>query len=370
MTKKENPETDINEFNAHHINRDIRILFICKKRNDSYGISFGLVNSCKFISSALKKYGIHSEVIQVIDNNCIEREVVKYKPTHVFIEALWVVPEKIYILVRKYSNIHWLVRLHSEIPFLANEGIAFEWIKKYILIAEYNPNFKISSNSKRIKESFCDCFGINVSYNPNIYFPEKYDSMRIIHSIHDKVQKNNKFIDIGCFGAIRPMKNQVMQALAAISFGHKNNRTIRFHINSSRVEQKGDCILKNIRNIFEDSKHQLVEWDWMSHEDFIALVRCMDIGMQVSMSESFNIVSADFVDNNIPVVGSPEISWLNFLFVADPTNMQQIASKLEMIALGKHIGMQKLNKIKLNNYNEESTEEWLNFLHVNKRDKF
>jgi len=45
----------------------------------------------------------------------------------------------------------------------------------------------------------------------------------------------------------------------------------------------------------------------MDHSDFISIVKSMDIGMQVSLSESFNIVAADFVSNGIPLVGSPDI---------------------------------------------------------------
>jgi len=45
----------------------------------------------------------------------------------------------------------------------------------------------------------------------------------------------------------------------------------------------------------------------MEHNDFIRVVKSMDIGMQVSLSESFNIVAADFVSNGVPLVGSPDI---------------------------------------------------------------
>ena len=61
-------------------------LFICKER--SYGVSYGLINSAQFVANFLNKNGVESHVITVIDNNDIDREVTKYKPTHVFIEAL------------------------------------------------------------------------------------------------------------------------------------------------------------------------------------------------------------------------------------------------------------------------------------------
>ena len=89
-----------------------KILFICKKRNTSYdptGISYGLLNSCRFVGEALEsEFGhlIDFNVVVVNDNNDIEREVVTHKPTHVIIEALWVVPSKFEILLAEYKHIH------------------------------------------------------------------------------------------------------------------------------------------------------------------------------------------------------------------------------------------------------------------------
>ena len=74
--------------------KNTRLLFICKLRSGFYGPSFGLINSCKFVANALAKYGIEAKVVTVVDNNSIDREIHQYKPTHVFIEALWVVPSK------------------------------------------------------------------------------------------------------------------------------------------------------------------------------------------------------------------------------------------------------------------------------------
>ena len=71
-----------------HANK--RILFILKRHN--YGPSYGLLNSCGYISEALRRNGIESKSVEVTDNNDIDREVSQYQPTHVIIEALWVVP--------------------------------------------------------------------------------------------------------------------------------------------------------------------------------------------------------------------------------------------------------------------------------------
>ena len=182
-----------------------KILFICKERNHSYGPSFGLINSCKFISNALKKHNIESKIVSVIDNNDIDREVNQYNPTHVFIEALWVVPSKFPVLFKLYPKIKWYVRIHSKIPFLAHEGMAIDWLKEYADLVDQNPNFNITANSFDIVDTMKYAYDINVKYFPNIYDPG-FDP--VIKEYKLKTIKSST-LNIGCFGAIRPMKNQL-----------------------------------------------------------------------------------------------------------------------------------------------------------------
>jgi hypothetical protein len=70
--------------------------------------------------------------VQVTDNNDIDREVTEYKPTHVIIEALWVIPEKFHVLRKLHPSVTWIARVHSELPFLANEGVAIDWMCNYV----------------------------------------------------------------------------------------------------------------------------------------------------------------------------------------------------------------------------------------------
>ena len=78
--------------------------------------------------------GFEAKVVVVNDNNDINREVFKYTPTHVFIEALWVVPSKFEVLIPLYPKIQWYVRLHSNTPFISSEGIAIDWLVKYLAL--------------------------------------------------------------------------------------------------------------------------------------------------------------------------------------------------------------------------------------------
>ena len=148
-----------------------KILFICKNRNAAYGPSFGLYNSCKFICNALEKQRIESKVVSVVDNNCIDKEVHDYKPTHVFIEAIWVVPSKFKELIPLHPIIKWYVRIHSKVPFIAHEGIAIQWLREYDELSKEHPTFHVSSNSYSVVETLRSAYNIKVKYHPNIYCP-------------------------------------------------------------------------------------------------------------------------------------------------------------------------------------------------------
>jgi hypothetical protein len=298
------------------------ILFILKKRQYQYNDnpaytelkSSGLFNSARFVHEMLLDAGYESNIVQVVDNNEIDRYVTLHDPSHVIIEALWVVPEKFEVLEKLHPNVKWIVRVHSEVPFLANEGIAMEWIFKYLAYK----NVYVSFNSYR---THCDMMDL-LHTTRLVYLPNYYP---VCHGAPVTTQKN-RVLDVGCFGAIRPMKNHVNQAIAAIAFARENRFKLNFHVNSERLESRGAPHLKNLRGIFDNmpDSYQLIEHGWMDHIDFIALVRQMDIGVQVSFSETFNIVSADFVANGIPMVTSNEIEFVAPFFQAVPTDVDDI----------------------------------------------
>jgi hypothetical protein len=331
-----------------------KILFICKQRPSIYGASYGLLNSCRFLCNALNELGTESKLVEVVDNNRIDREVNKFKPTHVFIEALWVVPEKFEILIPLHSKVQWHVRLHSNTPFIANEGVAMEWIKKYALLQKKYSQFHISPNSYRMMTDLQSSLGIQMIYSPNVYQPD----------LKPEIEKNIMpgVIQIGCFGAIRPLKNQLIQAMAAISFAENLGKILHFHMNNSRLEQNGDNVYKNLTALFDGSKHKLITHEWMSHEDFLKLIGQMDLGLQVSFSETFNIVAADFTHMNVPLIGSGEIDWLSSLYKSDTTYIDDIISHLWLAWYGKLVNLQYLNNWGLNRYNSNSKKVWKKYL--------
>ncbi len=336
----------------------VKILFLLKKRSN-YGPSFGLSCSCNFVKNALEKLGIESKIVEIIDGNGADKEIYEYKPTHIIFEAIFMTSGKINELINLYNkrgrDIQWFVRIHSDAAFISREGIAVSWLKEYWELSKKHCNFNISCNSKRIKEELELTLGIKSLYLPNIYCPPTYDSC-------STYEKYDNYLDIACMGATRELKAIFPQALAAMIYANKTGRILRFHINCNRIEEKNDAILKNIKNLFKDSGHKLITWDWLSHENFNDLVSIMDLGMQVSFSETFSIISGDFIWNNIPLVGSKEIKFILPCFKADPTNYKSMVRCLFLAEVSSWFGFTWINKLLLRWSNFKAENAWLKVL--------
>lgn len=345
-----------------------RVLFILKRKNDynafrdsEIGMSTGLYNSAFYMNKMLTDAGVESELAVVIDNNCIDREVNKFKPTHVIIEALWVVPSKFFVLTKLHPSVKWIIRLHSEIPFIANEGMALDWLGDYVryenvFVATNAP--RITKDLRRLIQQELDLpeheIKEKIIYLPNFY-PQEYKTKDL--------DKNKDTIDISCFGAIRPMKNQLTQAIAAIRFANKIGKKLRFHINTGRVEQKGDPVYSNLKHLFNhlsESGHQLINNEWTPREEFLELCSKMDMGMQVSFSETFNIVAADLISQGVPLVSSPEIPWMNKWFTAEPTDTNDIYKALLFTYYFPKANIYS-NQYLLTRYTNKSRRIWLKY---------
>lgn len=346
-----------------------KILFILKKRglpyyqsevSTAYGsFSSGLFNSVRFIHEMLLDHGVETNMVEVTDNNDIDREVTKYRPDVVVIEALWVVPSKFEILRKLHPNVQWVVRIHSEVPFISNEGVAMDWVFGYAA----QDNVVIAPNTERMCIDMADLLLAKYSFEEVskkiTYLPNYYSN----ENVYEKETHHHHVLDVGCFGAIRPLKNQLIQALAAVKYARIYGKKLRFHINASRVEQ-GNNVLKNIKNVFahlDPEQFELVEHSWLNHEEFLKLVAQMDIGLQVSFSETFNIVTADFVSQNVPIVTSTEMSWLNGCSYADTTHVDDI-----VYAMGNLLGKKKIitfiNRLSLRKFDKKSKRTWLGYL--------
>lgn len=349
-----------------HIMSYPRVLFILKNRDNPYGcdpdpyshhLSSGLFNSAKFVSDMLSSLGFVTKLVHVKDNNGIHKEVVHFRADVVIIEAYWVVPHKFDELKRACPNVTFVVRNHSDVAFLANEGTAMEWTLKYM----QKSNVLVACNATNALNDFrflarkeFPMWNNSDANDEVVYLPNYYPTDNAI--IDARVMGDR--VNIGCFGAIRPLKNQLLQAVAAMKFARKLGKPLDFHINATRIEGGGP-ILKNLVHLFRQfPQDNLVLHDWVEHHAFLKLVRQMDIVMQVSFSETFNIIAADAVVSGVPVVVSSKVPWVSAHYQANEDNSDDMVAKMS-VAISHN---NALNLYGLEQYDTTSIKSWLRFL--------
>lgn len=316
------------------------ILFILKRFYDYNGhnqISNGLKTSARFVIDLLHQEGFKAKLVEAIDGNCIDRLVTENKPRRVVLEAIWVTPAKLAELKRLHPHVKWTVRVHSEINFLAQEGCAIGWIFEYLKLG-----VEVGFNSSQTVEDF-KALG-KAAYLPNFYPLRK----------PRPAQCATPVLNVGCFGAIRPLKNQLIQAFAAVEFAKAAGTKMTFHMNGSRIEQNGNNNLKNIQALIAAAGQTLELHPWLDHEDFLELIAKMDIMLQVSNSESFCIVASDAVSMSVPLVGSSAIRWLPKIAQADTGSVKSIVAAIQRTSATTVI----MNHAALESYLHEAREVW------------
>jgi hypothetical protein len=346
-----------------------QVLFILKRREDynaekhsAIGMSTGLYNSAKFMHDMLLQNGIQSNLEVVADYNRIDRQVWLYTPSHVILEAIWVTPQKLTELQRLHPNVKWVVRIHSEMPFLAGEGRALDWIADYtgcknVIIGVNAPRMlKEMEIFLKLRNNWtAEQVAKHVVYLPN-YYPQQYTTKTFDH--------DQQHIDVGCFGAIRPLKNHLLQAFAAIGFAESIGKKLRFHVNAGRIEMQGAPAISNLKSVFQQlhaTGHELINHQWRPREEFLELCAQMDIGMQCNFSETFNIVGADLISQGVPLIGTKEeIPWAVHELCADPNDGQDIMQKMAMAYADPQHNVAS-NQHSLTRYTDKTEKIWVEY---------
>ncbi len=343
-----------------------RILFILKERfyNNVHVKSYGLINSSLHIVHYLHAIGIETKVVTVIDANGIDKEVHDYKPDMVIIEALWVPGEKMkeLIEIKRYKHIKWVVRIHSDAGFLSAETFALKYVNDYIALKKHN--LTIAPNNKEFTEYLSNAIQYNFKYLPNIVKIKQHEDSCC-------ERDNSSIIHIGCFGALRILKNQLFQALCAIKAADALDKKLFFHITvdahshgyEDEQKTKLNPVLKNLEELFKNGPHVLVKHEWKENDDFQHLIRKMDLGLQLSYTESFNIVTADFINNDRMIIVGEAIDWMPCVFKTSTIDYDEATKKIINIYHRRHSDrLKRKMRNSLKEFNEKAKIIWYDFI--------
>lgn len=328
-------------------------------RSSCVGLNVAGFTTAKY----LKEHGIDTIVFPVRHNVDIVRAIDHYNETHikrlthVVISAPWLSLHDMKNLVRNFSDIQFVILSHSNVGFLQADPNGVELFRKYAELSKTHKNLKVGGNSSRFAEWF------KISYHEDcVCLPNLYPTPRI----HGKVWDGYSPIKIGAFGALRPEKNFMTAAAAAVAIHSMLGIPIEIHMSTGGEE----CHSTTLPAIVEMTEHikgiKLIKHDWESWDKFIQLISSMDLLIQVSYTESFNMITADGISVGVPSVVSPVIYWAPDSWKADPDDAINVAEVgIRLLTTNQHhIGSDTLLE-----HDERSIKYWIDFLKNKKRRK-
>lgn len=325
----------------HHLSpseASVRLVLVYKNSVANYGISHtGLGVAAMLTAAVLRRLGFWVDVWAAENGKELEDRIVVEQAnatasgevpiSHVVIGAPWVSPLDLQHLAMKFPSITLAVVSHSNVAFLGADVRGIDYIREMALLTRTFTNFHVGGNCKKFAKWLHAAYDVPVPYLPNLYDTTSF----VPHKPHHggRVGSSGE-IQVGCFGANRPLKNSITAAGAVLAMSKTHNVNVAFHVNVGRPE--GSRTLPAIKQMLSGRPRvRLVEDSWRDWSKFRELVGTMDILLQPSFTESFNLVTADGVAEGVPSAVSDALEWVPSTWMAtadDAMDLAQVAMHL------------------------------------------
>lgn len=291
----------------------IRVAFAYKNPAATKGISdTGLGVTGVNTQKVLQEEGIWVDVWPVtsgkdIDQRLTEEQAQAYHlgrtpVSHVVIFAPWVPTEDMYRLVRAHTDVEFCTLSHSNVGFLHADPRGVKLLRDCMGLETACSNYRLAGNNQR----FCDW--VRRTYNaPCQLLPNLYDMRQATN--YSRRPWSGDLVRIGCFGAPRVQKNFMTACAAAMQIGMQLRVDTEIWMSTGRPEG-ANSIWVAINEMVQGVKGiKLVPNNWEPWPEFRRTVAHMDLLLQPSYTETFNVVSADGVVEGVPSVVSHAIEW-------------------------------------------------------------
>ena len=313
-------------------------------------------------AEVLREHGIEVVVFPVRHNVDLVNAINEYNDTHedplthVIISAPWLSAYDARNLIEEFSDTQFVILSHSNVGFLQADPWGVELLRAYQELGEWHDNLRVGGNSERFVNWLREAYstraihgGDDVVLLPNLY-PMAY--------CRQAKRWDGDTLKIGGFGAIRPYKNLMTAAGAAVVLQRMYDVPVEFHMSAGG---DGQMEVPAIRQIFAGVEGlALVLHPWCYWNDFIEIVSQMDILLSPSYTESFNMITADGIACGVPSVVSPAITWAPESWKADPDDAVGIAHAARRLLGHRILANQGIDALAA--HNKKALHCWLTYL--------
>lgn len=292
-------------------------------RSHAYYSHVGLGVNAFHTTKVLRANGYQAYALKADTLQEVQRVLTTQPFTHVVIEAIWLKKAELVTLIEAHPDIQFFVRAHSNVGFLQAEPGAIQGIRDALDLQNSELNLQFASNSKDLKRFLEGTYNEECTLLENLYYLERVAPRP--HLPFPGGIPNARPLRVSSFGALRQLKMHVSAASGALLLAERNGWQLEFHVSVCR-EEHGSGVLASLRYLFNGLPWAtLIEDPWRGWGEFRRLVAFMDLGIQVSASETFNITTADAVAERVPCIVSTAIDWLPARFQVEIDAPDQIA---------------------------------------------
>jgi hypothetical protein len=296
------------------------------RRNISHiGLGVAAINTAK----VLQRDGMPTEVWPILSAADLRQRLDKTPSHQVIISAPWIPTLEMQALSNDFPQTQFAVTCHSNVGFLQADRNGVKLVRELMDLEMSTSNVHLGGNSRRFCQWINQAFGVPCVYLPNLYYLDSVPRPRGPFGCGT--------LRIGAFGATRPLKNLMSAAGAALEIARQLRVPLEFWISAGRTEGGGDGVLAAVNEMLNGLPHVSVKLNgWQTWPEFRKTIAHMNLLMQPSYTESFNMVTADGVAEGVASVVSSAIDWAPEDWKADVDDVPQIARVGRKLLLDSH----------------------------------
>lgn len=327
--------------------------FAANRHVSHIGLGVTALNSAK----CLRAIGVRSEVWSILNAQELRARLsssVSSDPvTHVVISAPFIPTLDLASLANDFPDTHFLVNCHSNLGFLQADPSAMRLVREGADLERQTWNFRIAANNERLANWITDAYGVPATWAPNLYHLDAASGRARAHY-------SGGILRIGAFGAMRPLKNFLTAAGAAVQIASILRADVELWMSSGR-DEGGGGLCEAIRQMTNGLCHvKLRESGWQTWPQFRQTVRSMHLLLQPSYTETFNVVTADGIAEGVASVVSEAIEWAPERWKARVDDVDHIAQTGVRLLADKSAPGKGL--VALKRYNLRAIRQWRELL--------
>lgn len=275
--------------------------------------------------------------------------------THVVLEAPFIDAPFLGRMFRAFPGKRFSLVYHSNLGFLAQDGFAGASMPLYATLARNFTNFTLGGNSAELADAMERGAGVPFAWLPNLYQ---------LPALVGRESWNELRLEVGLFGAARVLKNWLTAGAASMIIAGELGVQVRLHVNTERNEGAAATRRNLAALVTMNPRVSIVEVPWMRHDVFVDYLRGIDLCLQPSFTETFNMVTADGIAAGAPSVVSSAISWAPREWNAQPDSacdVARVGCAMVREGLAAHVC---LGRAALEAHNRSALEAWKSWLRL------